>query len=171
MEASNGSGRAERKVKPVQIRRGSVTVRIYDQSRSSNGTRYTKSLVCWYDSERRRMRRSFADPKEARLFAEGIASQLSRGEVAGTTLNGVEVSTFKELTRIADEFGMGPLAAMSEWRNARSILPAGTSLETAVKAFVARSLPSREETAVSEMFEEFDQDRLQSGAFRVLAAL
>jgi integrase len=167
MEANNGSGRAERKVKPVQIRRGSVTVRIYDQSKSSNGVRYTESLVCWYDSERRRMRRSFADPKEARLFAEGIASQMSRGEVAGTTLNGVEVSTFKELTRIADEFGMGPLAAMSEWRNARSILPAGTSLETAVKAFVARSLPSGQEKTVSAVFEEFHQDRLQSGASRV----
>jgi integrase len=167
MESDNGSGRAKRKVKPVQIRRGSMTVRIYDQTKSSDGIRYSESLVCWYDSERRRMRRSFADPKGARLFAEEIASTLSRGEVHGTTLNGVEVSTFKELIRIAGEFGVGPLVAMTEWRNARSALPPGVSMETAVKTFVSRFFPSGPTRSVTEVFEEFHLDRRQSGVSQV----
>jgi integrase len=167
MKSNNGSGRANSKGKPVQIRRGSVTVRIYDQSKLTDGIRYSESLVCWYDAERRRMRRSFADPKEARLFAEEIASTLSRGEVHGTTLNGVEVSTFKELIRIAGEFGVGPLVAMTEWRSARSALPPGVSLETAVSAFVARNPTSGPQKSVTEVFEEFYLDRQQSGVSEV----
>ena len=167
MKANNGSGRAESKIKPVQIRRGSVTVRIYERKKKVSGLDFTESHVCWYDSERRRMRRSFGDPKHARRFAEETADSLSRGEVQGTTLNGVEVSTFKELTRISAEWGVGPLAAITEWRNARAALPAGVSLESAVKTFASRYFLAGPKKTVSEVFTEFLEDRRQTGVSKV----
>jgi hypothetical protein len=65
--------------RPIEIKRGNVTVKIYAGKNRVNGTVYPQFTLTYYDGAQRKKKR-FADLGEARREAEFTATKLASGE-------------------------------------------------------------------------------------------
>src|SRR5438477_6301614 len=75
---------------PTEIKRGSVTVKVYGGSRIVQGIRYPLFTLSYYDSDGRRIRKAFADKTKAETEAALAAAKLSRGQSAVLTLTSTD---------------------------------------------------------------------------------
>src|SRR3989442_6349386 len=65
--------------KPLEIKRGNVTLKIYAGKNRVNGTVYPQFTLTYYDGAQRKKKR-FADLDDARREAELAATKLANGE-------------------------------------------------------------------------------------------
>ena len=65
--------------KPLVIKRGNVTVKIYTGKNRVNGTSYQQFTLAYYDGAKR-MKKRFSDLEEAKQEAELAATKLANGE-------------------------------------------------------------------------------------------
>ncbi|HVU27024.1 MAG TPA: hypothetical protein VHG71_04725 [Verrucomicrobiae bacterium] len=65
--------------RPIEVKNGSVTVKIYEGTNHVQGNSYTQFTVVHYHGSQR-VKRKFADLKTARREAETIAAQMAKGE-------------------------------------------------------------------------------------------
>jgi hypothetical protein len=64
---------------PLEIKRGNVTVKVYQGKNRVNGTAYDQFTLVYYDGEQRKKKR-FANLEEARHEAEFSATNLANGQ-------------------------------------------------------------------------------------------
>jgi DNA-binding XRE family transcriptional regulator len=97
--------------KPLAIKRGNVTVKVYAGRNRVNGTNYQQFTVAYYDGAQRRKKR-YADLEEAKREAKLAATKLANGEVQVLRLTSLDranylqaLDTLRPLGRQLKAFG------------------------------------------------------------------
>ena len=66
----------------AKVKSGSITIPIYRVENKG----YTEFRVVWYDADRRRRQKAFADESEARRHAVSVNATITRGDIKNITL-------------------------------------------------------------------------------------
>ena len=122
------------KAKPILVRKGSVTVKLYTVVNRSGGKDYRQFVVAYRDGEGVRRLRKFSDGEEARMEAELAAAKLASGEGDVLSLTSLERSQYLRAKQMLDAIGTPLLTAVEDYVAARKGLPAGATLFGAVEA-------------------------------------
>lgn len=145
---------------PIQIRHGSVTIKIY-RTATKSGTVFT---VAWYVA-RKRFRQAFADLDEARRFANLKAREIAHGDAAALRLTSDDrltylraVEALEGLEAPLDEVARHYADAMAKLGN--------TPLAEAISFYVKRNPAKLPVRRVSEVVDEFKTAKLQQGLSR-----
>lgn len=117
-----------KRISPMEIRCGSVVVRIYFQKKAGVYT------VAYYE-EGQRKRASYCDLVVARKEAEIIAERLSRNNGSSLTLRDLDLAVYKTARQHLDCIGTRLDIAASEYSQALSMLEGRGTLLEAVRYF------------------------------------
>jgi hypothetical protein len=123
---------------PTEIKRGSVTVKIYSGSRIVQGVRYPLFTLSYYDSDRRRTRKAFADKTEAEIEASLAAAKLSRGQGAVLTLSSTDREQYLQAVESLKPLDFSLSVAVDDFVAVKRKLPPDVSLLTAVEDYLKR---------------------------------
>jgi integrase len=122
--------------KPVKVKCGSVTVKIYSRQRPTiKGERRTVFEVADYTSGTRRFR-GFSDAGEAKREAEKIARQLSTGETTAASLRNTDAASYGRAIELLRPVGIPLEVAAGNYAKAFEVLGGDSIVEAAV--FYAR---------------------------------
>jgi integrase len=122
--------------KPVKVKCGSVTVKIYSRQRpTTNGERRTIFEVADYTSGTRRFR-GFSDAGEAKREAEKIARQLSTGETTAASLRNTDAASYGRAIELLRPVGIPLEVAAGNYAKAFEVLGGDNIVEAAM--FYAR---------------------------------
>jgi integrase len=148
--------------KALEIKNGSVTVKIYTVKNRVNGASYSQFTLVYYSGDQR-IKRKFADLKEARREAEVVAAKLASGENEVLRLTSTDRLVY--LQALADLRSLNrPLnLAVSEYAHAVNRLPQGVNLTDAVDFFLRRNPTSQSHKTVCEVVEEMIATKRQAG--------
>ena len=83
----------ENRRKPIEVKRGNVTVKVYAVQNRVGKTVYRQYAVVYYDGTRRRKRR-FADLSEAKQEAAFVAEKLASGDGPVLSLTAADRSVY-----------------------------------------------------------------------------
>lgn len=106
--------------KPVLIRRGSATVKLYTVNNRSGGTTYRQFVLAYRDADGTRRTRKFSDGEAARTEAELTASKLASGEGDVLTLTSAERAQYLRARQMVAGIGVPLLTAVEDYVAARS---------------------------------------------------
>ncbi len=159
------------KQSPVEITRGSVTVRIYrtpGKRRRAERKRADRFTLVWWEGPRRH-RKTFQRGKafgRAKTQAESIANKLSRGEAEALKLTSADRHAYVRARAALKSFKVELDTAALEYAAARKILGAASLIEAA-REFAKRHSATMPKRTVKEVFDEMMEDK----ARRKLSAL
>jgi integrase len=147
---------------PIEIKNGSTTVKIYEGTNRVQGSSYTQYTLAYYLGTKR-VKRKFADLKEARREAELVAAKLAGGEndVLRLTAN-------DRLIYLQAQDDLRPLnrplnVAISEYANAVKRLPQGVNLGEVVDFFLRRNPTALSQKNVREVYDELIDSKTKAG--------
>ena len=146
---------------PTEIKRGSVTVKIYSGSRIVQGVRYPLFTLSYYDPDGRRIRKAFGDKTEAETEAALAAAKLSRGQSAVLTLSSTDREQYLQAIESLKPLNLSLSVAVDDFVAAKTKLPPGVSLLTAVEDYLKRH--TLVQKSVKEVAAEMLQDRHAAG--------
>jgi len=139
--------------RPYHVARsGSVSVPVYRESGPPVVFR-----VAWREGDRRQ-RRAFADPEEAKRFADARAQALANHGSAVLTLFGAELDAYRFLIAQADRFRVSVQSVVGEWSRASALLGQAGRLEEAAAHFT-KHVRVTSEKPVEEAVAEFVASR------------
>ena len=121
---------------PIEVKRGSVTVRIRRVCPSKKYPDYFV-FVLDYHEDGKRQRPSFATPKEARKGAEDVAERLARGGSKSLVLTGNEPLIYLQAVEALHPHGTPLSVAAAEFVQAMTIIKSGGSVVEAARHFAA----------------------------------
>src|SRR5437762_11947021 len=130
--AKSTRNKSGQKDEPTEIKRGSVTVKIYSGSRIVQGVRYPLFTLSYYDSDGRRIRKAFADKTEAETEAALAAAKLSRGQSAVLTLTSADRDQYLQAIDSLKPLNLSLSVAVDDFVAAKRKLRTDVSLLTAV---------------------------------------
>ena len=139
--------------KPIQVKRGNVTVKIYQGNNRVNGTVYPQFTLTYYEGNQRRKKR-FADLAEARREAEFTAEKLSRGEGQVLHLTSADRTVYLQVLENLRPLNVPLNVAVLEYVSAIKQLPPGSTLKEAVDFFRKRNPASLEKRTVRQAADE-----------------
>ena len=139
--------------KPIQVKRGNVTVKIYQGNNRVNGTIYPQFTLTYYEGNQRKKKR-FADLAEARREAEFTAEKLSRGEGQVLHLTSVDRTVYVQALDNLRPLNVPLNIAVLEYVSAIKQLPPGSTLREAVDFFRKRNPASLEKRTVRQAADE-----------------
>jgi len=156
MKTAESSRAESAKNNPAVIKRGSVTVKVYRGSRLVQGTEYPLFTVSYYNTDGKRIRKTFADAREAKEEAELTAAKLSRGQSEVLTLTGADRGQYLQALESLKPLNLPLTVAVDEFAAAKHRLPLGVTLITAVDEYTRRhsTLPKTVPETVNEMLED-----------------
>jgi integrase len=153
---------APRRVFPMEVKRGSVRVKIY---RVTNKQR-TSFTVSWFGEGRRQLK-MFADLEEAQEEARSKALSLSRGEVDVLTLRSADRLAYSHAMEALRATGVPLELAAKEFAAASKELGGRTSLLEAVRDYVRRHPLQLIQKDVPEAVQEFFAAKEAEGASKI----
>jgi len=128
----------------VLVGSGDAEVRIYPLRRTT--CRYRSYQVAWYELGQRQTK-TFADPENARLFAQQRHVALANGsKPTDAGLRDIEI--LRDAETIAGKFNVSLATAIREWADARALL-SHVGLFEAVKGYAA-SIATVEQITIAE---------------------
>ncbi len=167
MEAKDtGNRRAGKKAASFSVRSGSVEVPIYYREAVKDGRVYPEFTVCFYDAAGKRVRRHFADRGKAKDEAERVATALSKGQSQAVQFTAADATIYGRAIHIVKPHGVSLLGAVTEWSDARTKLPSGSTLTEAAK-HLAETVQATDTRPVREIVEELLNDREAAGCSEV----
>src|SRR5208337_2607255 len=113
--------------KPLAIKRGNVTVKVYAGKNRVNGTNYQQFTLAYYDGARRQ-RKNFSDLEEAKREAELAATKLASGEGQVLRLTSLDRAHYLQALDTLRPFNRQLNLAVAEYVEAIKLLPPNTSL-------------------------------------------
>ena len=149
MKASLTSGSR----KPVEIKRGNVTVKIYTGTNRVADKAYAQFTLVYYDGSQRKKLR-FADMGEAKREAELVATKLANGEHEVLRLTSTDRTVYVQAVAFLRPLDVPLNAAVLEYVSAVKSLPEGTTLKEAVDFFKKRNPASLEKRTVRQVVDE-----------------
>jgi len=148
--------------KPLAIKRGNVTVKIYAGKNRVNETQYQQFTLAYYDGAHRTKKR-FANLKEAKREAELAATKLANGEGQVLRLTTLDRANYLQALDTLRPLGRQLNLAVAEYADVIKLLPPGVSLREAVTDFVRRTNTVRESRTVSELVAEYIAAKEKAG--------
>ncbi len=167
MKTQTSKLRKARSLKPIEVRRGSITVKIYTNPTRAGGKLYDRHSVVWREFSGQRKVLNIADPEAAKQEAEKIATRLSNGQVDAMELSNGDVHELLEARRTLQPFGLSLSHGTTLLARALTGLPSGTKLEEAVADFARRHPANAPRKTVVEVVVEFIADRRANGCSSV----
>jgi integrase len=125
---------------PVVIKAGGAETRIYRRDYTKGAGRYVEFRVGFYLANGLRKFRSFADLDEAKEFARQAALRMASGQASSLTLSASETLDYQRAVASLRPLGTGLGAAVSEYVEAKSVLP-NHSLAEAARHFLRTVAP------------------------------
>ena len=148
--------------KPLEVKRGNVTVKIYSTLNRVAGVDYEQPTLVYYQGATR-VRRRFSDWNEAKREAELVATKLANGENDVLRLTSADRANYVQAVDLLNSFNRPLNLAVAEYVEALNLLPTGTSLKEAVTDFRRRHHSVRESRTVRELVAEFVATKEQAG--------
>jgi integrase len=142
--------------KPVIVRAGSASVRIYQ--RSNKG--YPDHIVSYY-LYGKRVQKSFANPRAARTHANEAAALISAGNGSALEFSGAERESYQAAKALATQAGLPLLALVREHVKATELADGGSLIDAAREYAERRRLPGSStppQQVVDEMLKAKEQD-------------
>ena len=138
---------------PVEIKRGSVRLKIYTGTNKVADKVYPQFTLVYYDGGQRKKLR-FADMAAAKREAELVASKLARGENEVLRLNPADRIIYVQAVESLRSVGVPLNLAVLEYVSALKSLPEGTTLKEAVDFFRRRNPAALQKRTVCQVAEE-----------------
>lgn len=138
---------------PIQIKRGSVTVKIYTEVNRVNGVPYNQFTVVYYDGTQRK-KKKFAALEDATREAKLTATKLANGENQVLRLTSTDRTIYLEAVSQLKPFARPLNLAVQEYTSAIKQLPDGTTLKEAVDFFRRRNPATLQKRTVREVADE-----------------
>jgi integrase len=148
--------------KPLPIKCGNVTVKIYVGENRVNGTTYRQFTLAYYDGTKR-VKKRFADLQEAKREAELTATKLANGESQVLRLTSLDRANYLQAIESLRPLGRQLNLAVAEYVEAVKLLPPNTSLREAVADFARRTSTVRESRTVSQLVVEYIATKERAG--------
>ena len=142
-----------KKGRPLEVHRGSVTVRIYAGNNQANGRTYKQFTLVHHDGTQRK-RRNFSNLASAKREAELVATKLARSEGDVLRLTAADRAIYLQALDHLRPFSMPLNVAVLDYVSALKGLPAGASLKEAVDFFRRRNPAKLEARQVPQVVEE-----------------
>ncbi len=139
--------------KPLEIRRGSVTVKIYGEKNRVNGKNYSQFTVVYRDGVARKRRR-FSDLDAAKREAELTATKLANGENEVLRLTSADRTIYVQAVEQLRPFNIPLNVAVLEYVSAMKHLPQGGTLKEAVDFYRRRNPAALEKRTVRHVADE-----------------
>ena len=139
--------------RPLEIKRGNVTVKIYAGKNRVNGTVYPQFTLTYYDGAQRRKKR-FADLAEAKREAEFTATKLASGENEVLRLTSSDRTTYIQAIDQLRPLNVPLNLAVLEYVSAVKHLPEGSTLKEAVDFFRRRNPAALQKRTVRQVVDE-----------------
>ena len=139
--------------RPLEIKRGNVTVKIYAGKNRVNGTAYPQFTLTYYDGAQRKKKR-FADLAEAKREAEFTADKLASGENEVLRLTSADRTNYVQAVSQLRPLNVPLNLAVLEYVSAVKHLPDGTTLKEAVDFFRRRNPAALEKRTVRQVVDE-----------------
>ena len=149
MKAKSGSSA----VAPIQVKRGSVTVKIYRGANLVNGVSYNQFTVVYYDGVQRK-KKTFTTLGDAEREAKLIATKLANGENQVLRLTSTDRTVYLEAVGQLRPFALPLNLAVQEYTSAIKQLPEGTTLKEAVDFVRRRNPTSLQKRSVRQVVDE-----------------
>ena len=149
MKAKTGSSVAA----PIQVKRGSVTVKIYTEVNCVNGVPYQQFTVVYYDGTQRK-KKKFAALEDAKREAKLTAAKLANGENQILRLTSTDRAIYLEAVSQLKPFDRPLNLAIQEYTAAIKLLPDATTLKEAVDFFRRRNPTTLEKRTVRQVADE-----------------
>jgi integrase len=140
--------------KPLAIKSGNVTVKIYAEKNRVNGTNYQQFTLAYYDGAKR-IKKRFSDLDEAKREGELTADKLANGEGQVLRLTSLDRANYLQALDTLRPLGRPLNLAVAEYADVMGLLPAGTSLREAVTDFTRRNNTVRESRTVPQLVAEY----------------
>jgi integrase len=139
--------------KPVEIKRGSATVKIYTGSNRVGDKVYPQFTLVYYDGSQRKKAR-FADLGEAKREGELVATKLANGENDVLRLTSTDRAVYVQAVAHLRPLDVPLSVAVLEYVSAVKSLPDGATLKEAVDFFKKRNPASLEKRTVRQVVDE-----------------
>jgi integrase len=139
--------------RPIEIKRGNVTVKIYAGKNRVNGTVYPQFTLTYYDGAQRKKKR-FADLGEAKREAEFTATKLASGENEVLRLTSADRANYMQAISQLRPLNVPLNLAVLEYVSAVKHLPDGSTLKEAVDFFRRRNPAALQKRTVRQVVDE-----------------
>jgi len=139
--------------RPLEIKRGNVTVKIYAGKNRVNGTVYPQFTLTYYDGAKR-VKKRFADLAEARREADFTATKLASGENEALRLTSADRAIYMQAIGQLRPLNVPLNLAVLEYVSALKHLPAGATIKEAVDFFRRRNPAALEKRTVRQVVDE-----------------
>jgi integrase len=139
--------------KPIEVKRGNVTVKIYQGRNRVNGIDYPQFTLTYYEGAERKKKR-FADLAEARREAEFTAEKLSKGEGEVLHLTSIDRTIYVQALENLRPVNVPLNVAVLEYVSAIKQLPQGATLKEAADFFRKRHPAALEKRTVRQVADE-----------------
>src|SRR5262245_20676775 len=143
---------------PIQVKSGSVTVKIYRGKTRG----YPVFTLSWYEG-RTRMRRTFANFEEAKAEAESFAKKLESGHRTAATMRNPDAEEWALAKAELKPFKIPLNAAAKEFAEAKRILD-GMSVIEAARFYMERRPTQDVAISASDAVKAFLQAKQSDGA-------
>jgi integrase len=148
--------------RPIEVRNGSTTVKIYEGINRVQGSSYTQYTLAYYLGNQR-VKRKFADLKEARREAELVAAKLASGENEVLRLTAADRLVYLQAQEDLRPLNRPLNIAISEYVSAAKRLPQGVNLGEAVDFFLRRNPVALPRKTVREVLDEMIDTKTKAG--------
>jgi integrase len=139
--------------RPLEIKRGNVTVKIYAGKNRANGTVYPQFTLTYYDGAKR-VKKRFADLTEAKREAEFTATKLASGENEALRLTSADRAIYMQAIGQLRPLNVPLNLAVLEYVSAVKHLPDGATLKEAVDFFRRRNPAALQKRTVRQVVDE-----------------
>jgi len=152
--------------KPLEIKRGNVTVKVYVGTNRVGGKEYPQYTLTYYSGSQR-IKKRFADLEEAKREAELAACKLASGENEILKLTSTDRAIYVQATELLQPLNLPLNVAVNEYVSAVRRLPEGSTLRETVDFFVRRNPANMPEKGVRELVDELIAAKTQAGRSEV----
>ena len=150
--------------KPVVVRVGGVTAKVYANAVKAKGRTYDSFLVTFPDPVTGRQgTKRFGALADAKDFAEERCRLVANGQASAAGLTNQDASRYGEAVELLRPLNIDVHVAARAYVDAARLLPAGTSLLDAVRFFAERHPANAPRKLVGEVVAEYIADREAAG--------
>lgn len=150
--------------KPVLVRVGGVSAKVYANAVKTKGRTYDSFLVTFPDPVTGRQgTKRFGALADAKEFAEERCRLVANGQASAAGLTNQDASRYGEAVELLRPLNIEVHVAARTYVEAARLLPAGTSLLDAVRFFAERHPANAPRKLVGEVVAEYIADRQAAG--------
>ena len=148
--------------RPIFVRNGNVTLKIYQGTSAKNGVDYPLFTLCYYEGGARK-RRAFGSLDDAKTEAGKVADRLNQGERDVLKLTNSDQQSYVIASRELKPLGVPMLDAVRQYIAAAKALPTGASLLAAASEYALRHPAMVKSKPLPDVVEDFLRDKEQDG--------